>query len=72
MTATQTLNIYQILNKHFKNSQGASAVVEEIEEKKEILSTKEYIHSLQQKILNLKVDIERRFNQMVICTVGTK
>ena len=32
MTATQTLKIYQILNKHFKNNEDASVVVQEIEE----------------------------------------
>lgn len=72
MTASQTLKIYQVLNKHFKNEEEASIVVKEIEElvdnkieqRKEILATKE-------DILNFKVDVEKRFNQLIIWTVST-
>lgn len=72
MTATQTLKIYQVLNKHFKNSEDAEVVVSEIEkivdnkidQRKEVLSTKE-------DILNLKVEIEKRFNQIIIWVVST-
>ena len=49
MTATQSLKIYEILNKHFKSSDDAKAVVGEIEQvieekinsKKDIFLTKE-------------------------------
>jgi hypothetical protein len=49
MTATQSLKIYEILNKHFKNEEDAKVVIQQIEEiveekvnnKKDILLTKE-------------------------------
>lgn len=49
MTATQSLKIYEVLNKHFKNPEDAKTVVEQIEQiveekvegKKDILLTKE-------------------------------
>ena len=74
MTATQTFKIYQVLNKHFKNNEDASVVVQEIEEivdkktdqRKEVLATKQDISLLKEDILNLRVDIEKRFNQNII------
>lgn len=32
MTATQSLKIYEVLNKHFKNPEDAKTVVEQIEQ----------------------------------------
>ncbi len=72
MTATQTLKIYQVLNKHFKNAEDASVVVPEIEEivdkkidqRKEILATKE-------DIARIEIAVEKRFNNLVLWIVST-
>ena len=72
MTEAQSLKIYEILGKHFNNTEDAKTVVTEIEEiielkiteKKDILATKE-------DLLKLQIDIEKRFNQLVIWIVGT-
>jgi hypothetical protein len=58
MNAAQTLEIYKILNFHFKNEDHASKVVQDIqlvidqkfEEKKDILATKEDIMRLENKM----------------------
>lgn len=79
MTATQTLKIYQILHKHFKNEEEASLVVKEIEElvdkkidqRKETLSTKEDIYTLKMDISGFRIEMEKRFNQMIVWTVST-
>ncbi len=90
MTATQTLKMYQILQKHLKNDEEASVVVSQIEELVEIkienrkseLATKQDLAllrqdmtsemaSLRQDILKFQIDMERRFNQMIIWMVST-
>ncbi len=71
--------MYQILQKHLKNDEEASVVVSQIEELVEIkienrkseLATKEDISILRQDMLKFQVDIERRFNQMIIWMVST-
>lgn len=71
MTAARTLKTYQVLNKHFKNNEEASVVVQEIEDivdkkidqRKEIPATKE-------DILNLRAEIEKGFNQNIIWIVS--
>jgi len=58
MNASQTLEIYKILNHHFKNEEHASKIVEDIqliidskfEEKKDILASKEDIMRLENKL----------------------
>ncbi len=78
MTATQSFKIYDILQKHFK-SNDAKAVVEEIEtiidnkfeKEKNSLSTKEDIYRLEQKILEMQATLERRFNAIIMWTIGT-
>jgi len=44
MTASQSLKIYEVLNKHFKNPEDAKLVVEQIEQmlKKKATSKKDY------------------------------
>jgi hypothetical protein len=72
MTASQSLKIYEILGKHFNNTEDAKIVVTEIEqiietkilEKKDLLATKEDISQI-------RIDIEKRFNQLIIWIVGT-
>ena len=79
MTATQSFKIYDILHKHFKSDIDAKAVVEEIEtiidnkfeKEKSQLSTKEDIYRLEQKILEMQASMERRFNTVIMWTVGT-
>ncbi len=79
MTGTQTLKIYEILQRHLKSEADAKAVVEEIEiiidnkfsHKRESLSTKEDVALIRQDMLKLQIDIEKRFNQMIIWIVST-
>jgi hypothetical protein len=79
MTGTQTLKIYEILQRHFKNEADAKIVVQELEtvidnkfaDKKETLATKEDISLIRQDLLKFQVDVEKRFNQMIIWTVST-
>lgn len=55
VTASQTLKIYELLNKHFKNEEDAKALVQEIEQvidvkfqsEKDRLATKEDISRLE-------------------------
>ena len=66
MTAAQSLKIYDVLNKHFKNEADAKIVVEQIEEiveakvetKKNILLTKED-----------KIDLIDRINKSKLETI---
>lgn len=83
MTATQSFKIYEILQRHFKNNDDAKTVVQEIEfiieskiaEKSNILATKGDIASLKSELkedlLKFQVDVEKRFNSIVMWTVGT-
>ena len=65
MTAAQSLKIYELLGKHFQSNDVARMVVTEIEqiieakinEKKDILATKEDIKNLKVKIAETKVDL---------------
>jgi hypothetical protein len=66
MKATQSLKIYEILNKHFKNEEDAKVVIQQIEEiveekvnnKKDILLTKED-----------KIDLIDRINKSKLETI---
>lgn len=79
MTGTQTLKIYEILHRHFKNDADAKVVVQEIEtiidnkffDTKNQLATKEDVSPIKQDILRVQVDIEKRFNNMIIWIVST-
>jgi hypothetical protein len=72
MTATQSFRIYEILQRHFKNNDDAKVVVQEIEQiieakvenKMTILTTKE-------DLLKFQVDVEKRFNNIILWIVGT-
>ncbi len=79
MTGTQTLKIYEILQRHFKNEADAKIVVQELEtvidnkfiDKKEALASKDDISLIRQDMLKFQIDVEKRFNQMIIWTVST-
>ena len=70
MTSTQSFKIYEILQKHFNNSDDAKVIVQEIEQivenklesKKDVLSTKE-------DLLLTKQDLIDRINSAKLQTV---
>ncbi len=86
MTATQSLKIYEILQRHFNNDADAKIVVQEIEqivenkfeESKNSFATKEDIGQLRVAIQELKTEIvlsraemEKHFNSMLMWMIGT-
>ncbi len=79
MTATQSLKIYEVLQRHFKNNDDAKIVVQEIEQiieakvegKMNVLATKQDISLLKEDLLKFQVDVEKRFNNSIIWVVGT-
>jgi demethoxyubiquinone hydroxylase (CLK1/Coq7/Cat5 family) len=83
MTATQSFRIYEILQRHFKNSDDAKIVVQEIEQiieakvdgKVNVLATKEDLlklkEELKEDLLRFQIDVEKRFNNNVLWIVGT-
>ncbi len=86
MTTTQSFRIYEVLQRHFKNSDDAKVVVQEIEQiietkidnksnvlatKGDISSIKQDVFSLKEEILNLRIDMEKRFYNNVLWVVGT-
>lgn len=79
MNATQSFRIFEILQKHFGNEADAKAIVSEIEqvvdnrinERKEVLATKEDISRVDLRITALEVLFERRFNNLIMWIVGT-
>ena len=70
MTSTQSFKIYEILQKHFNNSDDAKILVQEIEQivenklegKKDVLSTKE-------DLLIAKLDLSDRINRAKMETI---
>jgi hypothetical protein len=64
MTATQSVRLYQIASKYFKNENDASAFISEIEavvdnkldQKKDVLATKEDIGNVRREIAEAKAD----------------
>jgi hypothetical protein len=79
MTATQSLRLYEILLKHFKNDADAKVVVNEIEEvidnkferEKNLLATKEDMNLLRQDLLKFQVEMEKRFTTTILTIVTT-
>ena len=79
MTTTQSFRIYEVLQRHFKNSDDAKIVVQEIEQiietKKEnkanILATKGDIALLKEDLLKFQIDVEKRFYNSILWIVGT-
>ena len=86
MTATQSLKIYEVLQRHFNNDADAKVVVQEIEQivenkfetSKNSFATKEDIGQLRSSIQELKteivaslVEMEKRFNSVLMWMIGT-
>jgi hypothetical protein len=79
MTATQSLKIYEILQRHFKNEADAKVVVQEIEtiidnkfdKEKNILASKDDINRLEKLILQNQAEIEKRFTTTIITIITT-
>lgn len=82
VTASQTLKMYELLNKHFKNNEDAKAIVVSIEDivdnkfntEKDRLATKEDIHCVNQKIGALETRLEQGFKDqlkwLIVLMVG--
>ncbi len=78
VTASQTLKIYELLNKHFKNEEDAKALVQEIESvidvkfdsAKDRLATKTDLVKLETTIVEAKVDVIKWLVGMAIAIVG--
>jgi hypothetical protein len=79
MTATQSLKIYEILHRHFKNEADAKVVVQEIEtiidnkfdKEKDSLASKEDINRVEKLILQNQAEIEKRFTTTIITIITT-
>ncbi len=79
MTTTQSFRIYEVLQRHFKNSDDAKIIVQEIEQivetkienKGNTLATKSDIALLKEDLLKFQIDVEKRFYNSVLWTVGT-
>ena len=79
MTATQSLKIYEILQRHFKNEADAKIVVQEIEtiidnkfdKEKNSLASKDDINRLEKLILQNQAEIEKRFTTTIITIITT-
>lgn len=72
MTATQSFKIYEILQRHFKNNDDAKTVVQEIEQIIEAkVESKMTILTTKEDLLKFQVDVEKRFNNIILWIVGT-
>jgi len=72
MTTTQSFKIYEVLQRHFKNNDDAKVVVQEIEQIIEIkVENKITILTTKEDLLKFQVDVEKRFNSMILWVVGT-
>ena len=79
MTTTQSFRIYEVLQRHFKNSDDAKIVVQEteqivetkIESKANTLVTKADITLLKEDLLKFQIDVEKRFYNSILWIVGT-
>lgn len=86
MTTTQSFKIYEILQRHFKNNEDAKVVVQEIEQiveakiesKFNILTTKgdlalikEDIFMFKEDFYKFQINVEKRFNSLILWVVGT-
>ncbi len=79
MTTTQSFKIYEVLQRHFKNNDDAKIVVQEIEQiieikienKSTVLFTKEDGAALKEEILNLRIDMKKRFYNNINWTFGS-
>jgi hypothetical protein len=82
VTASQTLKMYELLNKHFKNTEDAKTLVAGIEEiidekfnnEKDRLATKQDMFCLKEDVLGLQVRVEQGFKDqlrwLIVLMVG--
>jgi hypothetical protein len=82
VTASQTLKMYELLNKHFKNTEDAKTLVAGIEDiidekfnsEKDRLATKEDIFCLKRDITSLETRMEQGFKDqlkwLIVLMVG--
>ena len=72
MTTTQSFKIYEVLQRHFKNNDDAKVIVQEIEQIIETkVENKITILTTKEDLLKFQVDVEKRFNSMILWVVGT-
>jgi hypothetical protein len=79
MTTTQSFRIYEVLQRHFKNSDDAKIIVQEIEQivetkienKSNTLATKGDIALLKEDVLKFQIDVEKRFYNSILWIVVT-
>jgi hypothetical protein len=77
VTASQTLRMYELLNKHFKNTDDAKVLVAGIEEiidekfnnEKDRLATKEDIFCLKREMTALETRLEQGFKDQLKWTI---
>ena len=72
MSTTQSFKIYEILKRHFNNNDDAKIVVQEIEQIIEAkVESKMTILTTKEDLLKFQVDVEKRFNSIILWIVGT-
>jgi len=72
MTTTQSFKIYEVLQRHFKNNDDAKIIVQEIEQIVETkIESKMTVLTTKEDLLKLQVEVEKRFNSMILWVVGT-
>ncbi len=79
MSTSQTVEIYKILNRYFKNEEDATRVVSELElvidnkfeEKKSVLATKEDLKDLRQEMNDLRVELISKLNDHFKWTIAS-
>lgn len=77
VTASQTLKMYELLNKHFKNTEDAKVMVASIEEivenkfndQRNLLATKDDIFCLKSDISKLEIRMEQGFKDQLKWTI---
>jgi len=77
VTASQTLKMYELLNKHFKNTEDAKVLVAGIEEiidekfnnEKDRLATKEDILCLKRDMASIETRVEQGFKDQLKWTI---
>lgn len=77
VTASQTLKMYELLNKHFKNTEDAKVIVASIEEivenkfndQRNLLATKDDIFCLKSDISKLEIRMEQGFKDQLKWTI---
>ena len=77
VTASQSIKMYELLNKHFKNTEDAKVMVASIEEivdekfnsERDSLATKQDIFSLKEDFARLETQMEQGFKDQLKWTI---